>query len=139
MIHCLNYVLLIVSFAIIISTVEDFSTRIVPFTVRANSTEPEEKIVINVVDDNVFEPEKEGFRLVLIVNDSVTPRSQVAFGLGMQVALFRIDDQKDSELHDNLCPHSLLVFSFVENPFQHSHLDLRMPCCFKMTSQVFTP
>ena len=54
--------------------------------------------MITVVDDDILEPEQEGFRLVLIVDDTMTPRSQVSFGLGGQVALFRIDDQKDSEL-----------------------------------------
>ena len=87
-----------VGFAITCFTVEDFSSRIIPFTIRANSTEPEGNIVITVVDDNILEPEQEGFRLVLIVEDTVTPRSQVCFGLGGQVALFRIDDQQDCEL-----------------------------------------
>ena len=82
--------------------VEDFNSRIIPFTIRANSSEPEESIVIVVVDDNSLEPKEEGFRLVLIVDDSMTPRSQVSFGVGRQVALFRIDDQTDSELHLNL-------------------------------------
>ena len=105
MTNCLSYVLLMADCAVTISTVEDFSSRIIPFTIRANSSEPEEKIVITVVDDDMLEPEMEGFRLVLIVNDSMTPRSQVSFGLGGQVALFRIDDQKDSELRDNLHLH----------------------------------
>ena len=78
--------------------VEDFSPAVTPFTVRANSTIPEQDVVITVSDNN-FEPVEEGFRLVLVVNDSVTPPSQVSFRTGRQVALFRIVDYTDSECY----------------------------------------
>ena len=77
--------------------VEDFSSRRIPFTVRVNSTEPEDVVVITLINDNRLEPIEEGFRLVLTVDEAMTPRSYVTFELGRQLALFRIDDYTDSE------------------------------------------
>ena len=70
----------------------------IPFTIRAESSQPEDRVVITVINDDTLEPEEEGFRLVLTVNEALTPRSQVSFGFGGQLALFRIDDYTDSEL-----------------------------------------
>lgn len=86
-------------YSLFISAVEDFSSRSIPFIIPANSTKPAQDVVIVVNDDNKFEPVEEGFRLVLLVNESMTPLSLVTFGLGRQVALFRIDDLQDSKLH----------------------------------------
>ena len=71
----------------------------IPFTIRANSRQPDQSVVITLIDDDTFEPVQEGFRLVLIVDETRTPRSQVSFGVGGQLALFRIDDYTDSELY----------------------------------------
>ena len=94
--------------------VEDFSPKVIPFTICANSTTPEQDVVITV-DDDMFEPVEEGFRLVLVVNESVTPHSQVSFPTGKQVALFRIVDYTDSKcVTDNkyslYCYKPLLLF-----------------------------
>ena len=78
---------------------EDFVQGTIFFTIRANSLEPEENITITIIDDEKFEPVEEGFRLVLLVNINLTPRSQVSFGASGQLALFRIDDYTDSELY----------------------------------------
>ena len=78
--------------------VEDFSPKSIPFTIRANTTVPEQEIVFTVSDDN-FEPVEEGFRLVLVVDKSVTPLSQVSFRPQRQVALCRIVDYTDSECY----------------------------------------
>ena len=71
----------------------------ISFTIRANSLEPEQSVFVDVTDDEIFEPVEEGFRLVLIVDEAMTPRSQVSFVAGGQLALFRIDDYTDSELY----------------------------------------
>ena len=42
---------------------------------------------------------EEGFRLLLLVNEEMTPISQVSFGASGQLALFRIDDYTNSELY----------------------------------------
>ena len=79
--------------------VEDFDSEKIPFTIRANSLEPEQRVTITIIDDEKFEPVEEGFRLLLLVNETVIPRSQVSFGVNGQLALFRIDDYTDSELY----------------------------------------
>ena len=82
--------------------VEDFSPKVIPFTIRANSTIPELNVMITV-DDDKLEPVEEGFRLVLVVNESSTPRSQVSFPTGKQIALFRVVDYTDSKcVTDNI-------------------------------------
>ena len=53
--------------------------------------------MVTLIDDNTLEPVEEGFRLVLVVDESRTRRSLVAFDTARQIALFRINDYMDSE------------------------------------------
>ena len=78
------------------SAVEDFSSRRIPFTVPANSTKMNQSVIISLIDDDVLEPTKEGFRLVLVVDESRTPTTNVRISTGRQLALFGIDDRRDS-------------------------------------------
>ena len=105
---------------------EDFVSRKIPFTVPANSTVVNQSVVIVVVDDDMLEPEMEGFRLLLVVDESRTPKTKVTFG--SQLALFRINDQTDSEpyltyfataLDNFLCYLSQIWFQLL-------HTDLSM-------------
>ena len=81
------------------SAVEDFVSRRIPFTVPGNQTVTNQTVEIVVVDDNMLEPVEEGFRLLLIVDDTRTPISQVSFKEVRQLALFQIYDRTDSELY----------------------------------------
>ena len=76
--------------------VEDFESRSIPFTIAGNTTKTNQSVKIVVIDDDLLEPRREGFRLLLVVDELRTPLSQVRFN-GNQVALFRIDDYTDSE------------------------------------------
>ena len=54
-----------------------------------------QSVEIVVVDDDLLEPQSEGFRLLIVVDELRTPLSQVRFD--RQIALFRIDDATDSK------------------------------------------
>ena len=77
--------------------VVDFDSRSIPFTIPGNQTIANQSVEIVVVDDDLLEPEEEGFRLLLVVDELRTPLSQVKFTQGRQLALFRIEDHTDSE------------------------------------------
>ena len=108
--------------------VEDFVTRRIPFTIPGNQTVTNRTIEIVVVDDNMFEPVEEGFRLLLIVDEERTPRSLVRFVEGRQLALFRINDLTDSELCIAHISTTVIVpvHYFSKLSFQPLHLDLRI-------------
>ena len=106
---------------------EDFVSRRIPFTIPGNQTVANQSVEIVVVDDDMLEPQYEGFRLLLIVDESRTPLSQVTFSEGRQLALFRIDDQMGSELYltdmyITTASHFLYYFSKIS--FQPLHTDL---------------
>ena len=58
---------------------------------------PNQSVIITLIDDDMLEPLKEGFRLVLVVDELRTPKSQVRFG-SRQHALFQIVNDDDGEL-----------------------------------------
>ena len=76
---------------------EDFASRKIPFTIPANQTKANQSVEIVVIDDDMFEPVREGFRLLIVVDATRTPLSQVNFIRKKQLAMFRIDDWTDSE------------------------------------------
>ena len=76
---------------------DDFSPGLINFTIPANNQTVDPPIKIKVENDNRLEPKEEGFRLLLVVDESKTPISQVVFE-GRQLVLFRIDDLDDSKL-----------------------------------------
>ena len=78
------------------NAVEDFDSRSIPFTIPSNTVQTNQSVEIVVVDDDLLEPQQEGFRLLLVVDELRTPLSQVRFNAN-QLALFRIDDYTDSE------------------------------------------
>ena len=80
---------------LIFYAVEDFSSTLIPFTIRANSTQPENRVVVIINNDDQLEPVSEGFRLILSVNLDLTPLTYVSSEIGRQIALFRIDDLTD--------------------------------------------
>ena len=112
----------------------------IPFTIRANSLEPEQIVLVYVTDDEMFEPVEEGFRLVLIVDETMTPRSHVSFVADGQLALLRIDDYTDSELHMAWISTSNQILK-MQNLFellQGLDLDFKILSNTLMTSQEFT-
>ena len=77
---------------------EDFHSRDVHFTIKANQLEPDGNVTIFFDDDDLLEPLEEGFRLLLEVDtDKGTRQSEVRFG-ARQIAVFRIDNDDDSKL-----------------------------------------
>ena len=75
----------------------DFVSRKIPFTIPANTVEANQSVEIVIVDDDMFEPVREGFRLLIVVDTDRTPLSQVNFEGQIQLGMFRIDDTEDSE------------------------------------------
>ena len=75
----------------------DFSPGIINFIIPANTRIVDPPIKFNLVNDDRLEPEEEGLRLVLVVDESKTPIGQVIFE-GRQLALLRIDDYDDGKL-----------------------------------------
>ena len=84
---------------------------------------PDRPVTITVNNDELLEPVEEGFRLLLVVDESQSKRSLVSFG--RQLALFRIDDQQDSKSNRLLCKCTASVQSFIiffKFSFQALHL-----------------
>ena len=55
-----------------------------------------EDIVVNYIDDDIYEAEVEGFILLIMVNESTTNPHLVQFNR-WRVALFQIIDYEDSK------------------------------------------
>ena len=69
----------------------------IPFTIPAYSFKPNRAVTIIINDDDMLEPKKEGFRLFLEVDEGKGTRpSEVDFG-ARQIAVFRIDNLRDSK------------------------------------------
>ena len=78
-------------------TVNDFNSTSIPFTILANTLQPDRSTTIFIHDDDILEPKQEGFRLLLVVDETMGTRlSQVKFGT-RQMTLFRIDNFQESK------------------------------------------
>ena len=76
---------------------DDFVSRRIPFTIPGNTTMANQSVEIVIVDDDMLEPIREGFRLLIVVDTDRTPLSQVNFEEQIQLGMFRINDRDDSE------------------------------------------